>query len=273
MFEAFQHTLWSFGLLALAFVPLEIAFAPRPAGTRRRGYGLDLACFAGQYLLWNAPVVAWLGLLEQVLHHAPLGSLRAAFAAWPLWLQFLAAMLLSDVATYWGHRWQHASPFLWRFHRLHHTAEHVDWLAAHREHPLDTVYTRTIENLPLLVLGFSLNSVAAFVVFRGMWALFIHSHCTLSLGPLDTLLGSPRLHHAHHAIEGGGRVNFANLSPLMDVAFGTYHDPGRLPERVGIDEPYARGYLGAMLEPLLPRRSRASAGAAAQPTVGDRAPA
>lgn len=258
MFEAFQHTLWSFGLLALAFVPLELAFAPQPATTRRRGYGLDLACFAGQYLLWNAPVVAWLGLLEQLLQQAPLGSLRAAFATWLLWLQFATAMVLSDVATYWGHRWQHASPFLWRFHRLHHTAEHVDWIAAHREHPLDTVYTRTIENLPLLVLGFSLTSVAAFVVFRGMWALFIHSHCSLSLGPLDTLLGSPRLHHAHHAIDGGGRVNFANLSPLMDVVFRTYHDPGRLPERVGIDEPYARGYLGAMLEPLLPRRWRAS---------------
>lgn len=254
MFEQVQHTLWSFGILALAFVPLELAFAPHPATTRRRGYGFDLACFAGQYLLWNAPVVAWLGVLGQLLDHLPLSGVRAGFATWPIWLQFATAMLASDVAIYWGHRWQHASPFLWRFHRLHHTAEHVDWIAAHREHPLDSVYTRTIENLPLLLLGFSLTSVAAFVTFRGLWALFIHSHCTLSLGPLDTLLGSPRLHHAHHAIDGGGRVNFANLSPLMDVAFGTYHDPGRLPERVGVDEPHARSYLGAMIEPLLPQR-------------------
>ena len=73
---------------------------------------------------------------------------------------------------------------------------------------------------------------------------------------LQALLGAPRLHHWHHALDGGGRVNFANLSPLMDVLFGTWHDPGTWPERVGIREPFARSYAGAMLEPLLPRRAR-----------------
>jgi sterol desaturase/sphingolipid hydroxylase (fatty acid hydroxylase superfamily) len=144
---------------------------------------------------------------------------------------------------------------LWRFHRVHHTAEHLDWLAAHREHPLDNLWTRTIENLPLLLLGFPLVTIAGFVVFRGLWAVFIHSNCTLTPGPLRFLIGAPRLHHWHHAIDGGGRVNFANLSPLMDLCFGTYHDPGHFPGRLGIDEPHQRGYVSALLEPLVPVRS------------------
>ena len=73
---------------------------------------------------------------------------------------------------------------------------------------------------------------------------------------LRVLLGAPRLHHWHHAIEGGGRVNFANLSPLLDVLFGTWHDPGRMPDRIGLTEPFARSYLGALVEPLLPQRTR-----------------
>ena len=43
--------------------------------------------------------------------------------------------LLGDLLIYWGHRLQHHSALLWRFHAVHHSAEHLDWLAAHREHP------------------------------------------------------------------------------------------------------------------------------------------
>ena len=94
------------------------------------------------------------------------------------------AMVLSDAAVYWAHRWQHNNKFLWRFHRVHHTAERMDWLAAHREHPLDNLYTRTVENLPLLLLGFPMATIAGFAVFRGMWAVFIHCNTTLSPGLL-----------------------------------------------------------------------------------------
>ncbi|MCU0865666.1 MAG: sterol desaturase family protein [Planctomycetes bacterium] len=250
------HTAWSFAILLAAFLPLELLFAARRQPVLRPAFLTDALYFAGQYLLWNAPVVAFLLWLHTRLATLPIDGLRQTFASWPWAVQFLIAIALSDFCTYWGHRWQHHSPFLWRFHRVHHTAEHLDWLAAHREHPLDNLWTRTVENLPLLVLGFPLATIAGFAVFRGLWAVFIHSNCTLSPGPLRVLLGAPRLHHWHHAIEGGGRVNFANLSPLMDVMFGTWHDPGRMPDRIGLTEPYARSYLGALVEPLLPKRPR-----------------
>lgn len=249
-----QHTAWSFAILLAAFLPLELLFAAKAQRVLRPGFATDVLYFLGQYLLWNAPVVAFLWWLHGRLATLPLDGMRAGFASWPWAVQFVVAIALADLFTYWGHRFQHQNAFLWRFHRVHHTAEHLDWLAAHREHPLDNLWTRTIENLPLLVLGFPLTTIAGFAVFRGLWAVFIHSNCTLSPGPLRVLLGAPRLHHWHHAIEGGGRVNFANLSPLMDVLFGTWHDPGRMPERIGIAEPFARGYVGALVEPLLPRR-------------------
>ena len=122
-----------------------------------------------------------------------------------------------------------------------------------REHPFDNLYTRLVENLPLMLLGIPLHLLAGFAVFRGLWSLFIHSNTTLDPGPLRRLLGSPRLHHWHHAIDGG-RVNFANLSPLMDLLFGTYCDPGRMPERYGITEPAPRRYLAQLAAPLWPAR-------------------
>jgi sterol desaturase/sphingolipid hydroxylase (fatty acid hydroxylase superfamily) len=174
----------------------------------------------------------------------------------PWAVQFVLVILLSDLAIYWGHRLSHRYEFLWRFHRVHHTAERIDWLAAHREHPFDNLYTRTIENLPLILLGFPLHTIAGFAMFRGMWAIYIHSNVSLTPGPLRYLIGAPRLHHWHHAIEGRGQVNFANLSPLMDLMFGTFHDPGHMPKQVGITEPAPRGYFSQLADPLLPSSLR-----------------
>src|SRR6266550_4042913 len=50
----------------------------------------------------------------------------------------------TDVVQYWAHRATHQVPFLWRFHKVHHSIEEMDWLAAGRLHPLDSVFTRAI---------------------------------------------------------------------------------------------------------------------------------
>jgi len=251
--HALLDTLTSFALLALVFVPLERLFAAHRTPWLRRELGTDLLFFLGQYLLWTAPVVAVLAFVHRHVELLPLQPVRAAVAALPLWLSLPLAILLSDFAIYWGHRFSHGNALLWRFHRVHHTAEKVDWLAAHREHPFDNLYTRLIENAPLLVLGVPLQALAGFAMFRGLWAIFIHSNTRLSPGPLRYLLGAPRLHHWHHAKELGGGVNFANLSPLMDLVFGTYYDPGRMPASYGIDDKVAHGYVRQLVDPLLPR--------------------
>ena len=247
----------AFALLFAVFVPLERLFPAERTRILRAEWWTDLAFFLGQYLLWTAPVVAALVFLSEHLDALPLSGLRAFVAGLPFWLACVLVIAVSDACIYWGHRFSHSNAFLWRFHRVHHTAPHVDWLAAHREHPLDNLYTRGIENLPLLLLGFPLHLLAGFAVFRGLWAIYIHSNVTLEPGPLRILLGSPRLHHWHHARTDGIGVNFANLSPLMDLLFGTYHDPRVLPGEYGISDPVPHGWLAQMVEPFR-RRARGS---------------
>lgn len=244
----------SLGTLALIFAPLERLFPAHQQGAVRRESGTDLLFFLGQFLLWTAPVVAAITWFVHAADRLPLAGVRAAVAAWPLALQIAAVVVLCDVCIYWAHRWSHRSPFLWRFHRVHHTAERLDFLAAYREHPFDNLFTRTVENAPAILLGFPLEVIAGFAVFRGLWAVYIHSNVALEPGPLRVLLGSPRLHHWHHERTSHGRVNFANLSPLMDRLFGTYHDPGHMPERYGIAQRVPRGYAAQIVGPVLPRR-------------------
>ena len=187
--------LFSFGLFFAVFVPLERLFSAHRQRIFRREWCTDLLFFSGQYLLWTGLVVYVLVALDTWVGSWHLFGVRDFVAEQPIWLQAVAAVLLCDLCIYWGHRLSHKYDFLWRFHRVHHTAEHLDWLAAFREHPLDNLYTRVIENLPALLLGVDLRLIAGFVVFRGIWGMFIHSNCNLSVGPLKYLLGSPKLHH------------------------------------------------------------------------------
>ena len=260
----------SFLFLILLFRPLEMLF-PAKAGQRffRPAWWLDVCFFVGQYLLWSGLVLGALLFFRHWLDGVLPSSFRAEVAAQPWWLQMVEMIVLSDLLIYWGHRLQHRSAFLWRFHKVHHSAEHLDWLAAHREHPLDTIYTVGLINLPAFVLGFPLQTLAAFIAFRGIWAIYIHSNVRLPIGPLRMLIGAPELHHWHHDLDRNAG-NYANISPFMDILFGTYRCPDHEPEAFGIREPSPRTYIGHMIEPLLPawaRRRKEEASPAAR--LGD----
>jgi sterol desaturase/sphingolipid hydroxylase (fatty acid hydroxylase superfamily) len=245
----------SFLFLALLFWPLEKVFAAKPQPVFRPNWWTDLAFFLGQSLVWGGVVLALLqcgrGWLDTIL---PFGF-RAAVRSQPWWLQAVEVVVLSDLLVYWGHRLQHRWGFLWRFHSIHHSAEHLDWLAAHREHPLDTVYTMGLINLPAFVMGFPLETIAGLLAFRGLWAIYIHSNVRLPIGPLRMFIGAPELHHWHHSREREAG-NYANISPLMDLLFGTYRCPPHEPETLGVTDPMPKGYLGQMLHPFQPARDQ-----------------
>jgi sterol desaturase/sphingolipid hydroxylase (fatty acid hydroxylase superfamily) len=126
-------------------------------------------------------------------------------------------------------------------------------MAAHREHPIDTIYTMTLINLPAFLLGFPLETIIGFITFRGIWAIYIHSNVRLPTGPLRVLFGAPELHHWHHDRDRDAG-NYANISPVMDLLFGTYHCPDHEPESFGIMGTTPKSYVGYMLQPLLPRK-------------------
>lgn len=244
-------TALTFGLLLLAIRPLELVFPAKPEQRFFRPAWLtDICFFLGHHLWWGA-VVLWVfvelrGWADWIVP----GNFRAAVAEQAWWLQVVEVTLLSDFFMYWSHRLQHRVAFLWRFHAIHHSAEHLDWLAAHREHPLESITTMALINLPPILLGFPLQTIAAFLVFRGVWAAYLHANVRLPLGPFRVLLGSPELHHWHHAREGD-MGNYATMCPLMDLFFGTYHCPDHEPAQFGVEQPVARTYLGHMVKPFL----------------------
>jgi len=172
---------------------------------------------------------------------------RWSVAAWPLAAQVAVAVVVGDLLVYRWHRTCHEVPVLWRFQAVHHTSQSLDWLAAHREHPLDAVTTRSCKNLPAMVLALSLREVGAVVALRGAWGgVFIHSHVRLDVGWLRCVLGAPSLHRHHHTCDVARTANFANLAPWIDVVFATSARPiGPETNALGVSEHGPEGSAGA----------------------------
>lgn len=236
--------------LALVFIPMEKTFpANKSQQVFRKAWLLDLCYFLGQYLFWSSAVLYALNYVVPDIHRLVPISILAAIQSQPIWLQALEVIIASDVLIYWAHRIQHSVGFLWKFHSIHHSSEHLDWLAAHREHPVDSIYTVGIINLPAVIMGFNLEALSAVIAFRGIWAIYIHSNVKLNMGWLEMLIGSPALHHWHHA--NNRQVgNYANVSPLMDKLFGTYSRPPQEPAEFGIDEKLPQSYVKQLVYPF-----------------------
>lgn len=246
-------TVLSFIFLLVVFVPMEKVFpAKKDQKIIRPHWFLDLCFFLGQYLFWSGLVIATLSYFSDFLTTIVPVEFSTAIRSQAWWLQAIEAILLSDFLIYWGHRLQHRVDFLWRFHKVHHSAEHLDWLAAHREHPLDSIYTIGLINLPAFIMGFPLETIAGVIAFRGIWAIYIHSNVRLPIGPIRVLIGAPELHHWHHDLDRRAG-NYANISPIMDVIFGTYVCPDEEPEQFGIEEDFPKNYVGQLVAPLLPK--------------------
>lgn len=238
----------SFAVLAVVMWPLERLFPARSKVSpwHRRALSVDTLFFFGQYLVWTGLATSALALVHPWLSQLLPAGWRGAFRSQPALLQGVEGVFLADLAVYGFHRACHRFDVLWRFHAVHHSAPEVDWLAAHREHPLDGLFTQAALNAPLLMLGVPLSWLAGLIAFRGLWAIFVHSNVKLPLGPLLYLFGAPQLHRWHHAREGMAKHNFANLAPYLDLLFGTFHRPAAGDEswEVGPDEPHAESYVG-----------------------------
>lgn len=248
-------------LLVSIFVPLERLLALHPAKIWRKQVGVDLAWYFINSLLPAAILAVPLAILaKSLLNFNPFGF-YSIVAAWPFWVKLLVALFVNDIGAYWGHRATHAFPMLWKFHAVHHSAEHMDWLVNTRAHPFDMVFTRLSGLAPVYLLGLAQNkgnhfdsAVAAVTILGTIWSFFIHSNVRIRLGPLEWLISTPAFHHWHHTNDQHHDRNFAAIFPIIDRVFGTSWLPKHWPPQYGIDAEMSSTLSGQFLEPLTGKR-------------------
>lgn len=189
-------------------------------------------------------------------HVGWLDHTRSAVGSLPWPVQFLLAMILTDLAQYWFHRLFHRVPFLWGFHAVHHSAKAMDWLAGARMHFVEIVLLRGVTSLPLLTLVFAPSVMQAYVGMVYVYASLVHANLRGDFNVLGKFVVVPRFHHWHHAIEAEGvDKNFAIHFPILDRLFGTHYFPdSEWPTGYGVPERVPNGYLAQMKYPFVRQR-------------------
>ncbi len=157
--------------------------------------------------------------------------------------QLLVAFVVLDLGRYAVHRLDHAVPWLWTFHRVHHTTERLDATAGLRMHVVDLLQLTAI---PAVLYGLLLDgtSLAGWVLpaALGIGAVSdAFQHANLRW-PTDhpaarawtLVLNNPHFHAWHHA-RGGEHGNYGNVLTVWDRVLGTAVGTEDAPDVFGLE--------------------------------------
>ena len=257
-----NYWFWLVGVSLFVFILERLVTWRRDQKVLRKGIWQDLfwLVFNGHYLgLLLAMVTGELiQLLNSGLHDLglPVPESIALAAGWPIWVQFIVFFIVKDFVEWNIHRMLHRVPWLWEFHKLHHSIEELDWIGNFRFHWGEVVVYKTLSYLPLVIFGVDGNVILVIAVIGTLMQDLNHANMPISWGPLRYVFNSPKMHIWHHDVEmhGKGGQNFGIVLSVWDWLFGTVYWPQdqEKPKHIGFAgmEDYPQGLLGRFFWPI-----------------------
>ncbi|GLR15898.1 sterol desaturase family protein [Portibacter lacus] len=180
--------------------------------------------------------------------------------SFPLWSILIIGFFVRDFVQWWIHRLLHKSNWLWNFHQVHHSVEEMGFAAHLRYHWMENVVYRTLEYIPLALLGIGLYDFFIIHIFTLAWGHYNHSNISVkgqvtggivglligivvSQGLLDVnILVQDGLLGSVMVIAGSTAIGAILLGPVMKYIFNSpemhiWHHSYDLPEdkRYGVN--------------------------------------
>lgn len=176
-------------------------------------------------------------------------------ASWPVWSQFLLLFVVADFIQWNVHRWLHYSPWLWEFHKVHHSVEQMGFAAHLRYHWMETIVYKSVQYIPLSMIGFGLDDFFILHLVTILIGHLNHANVKITYGPLKYVLNNPVMHLWHHAKNipsGSNGVNYGISLSLWDYLFGTAYIPNQnANEQLGFEdqETFPKTFLQQLTHP------------------------
>lgn len=148
-----------------------------------------------------------------------------------------------ETLYYFSHRAYHNIPILWQFHKVHHSATHLNFMTDNRFHALEwlglffyaglaAAFSKSIcdylfGNLPSVV---AVNGIMIHYAILYSLTLAQHSNLWISFRRFDYLVVSPAMHIIHHGTDPENfNTNYALNLATLDYIFGTFKKSENLP--------------------------------------------
>jgi sterol desaturase/sphingolipid hydroxylase (fatty acid hydroxylase superfamily) len=181
----------------------------------------------------------------------------------PVWSQLLIYFIIVDFTHFCVHVMLHKIPWLWSFHKVHHSVKEMGFAAHLRYHWMENVIYKSISFFPIAIIGgFNLEFVFIVHIIQTTIGHLNHANINLNYGPLKYILNNPSMHIWHHSKnlpEGKFGVNFGISLSIWDYLFKTNHIPhnGRDID-LGFSnvESYPKTFFGQFTEPFKKKNSK-----------------
>ena len=140
--------------------------------------------------------------------------------------KLITAIILIDLWQYCWHRLNHSLPFLWRFHRVHHSDKELDASSGVRFHPGEIFLSTLARLLVIPLLGIQLSHLISYEIIMMSIVFFHHSNIRLNESSdqlLRKLIVTPHMHRLHHSDQQTETdSNYGNIFSVWDKFFRTY---------------------------------------------------
>lgn len=156
--------------------------------------------FLFSLIIYNAASEVVVNLFNNAIRSLTSFDLQASnpLNVFPMWAILLIGFFVRDFVQWWVHRLLHRVPWLWEFHKVHHSVEQMGFAAHLRYHWMENVVYRSLEYIPLALLGI------------GLYDFFIIHIFTLAVG-----------HYNHSNISVPGYVRGGVLGGLLGIVLAT----------------------------------------------------
>jgi len=176
----------------------------------------------------------------------------------PKWLGLVIFFIVSDFVQWNTHRLLHRVPFLWNFHKVHHSVKQMGFAAHLRYHWMEPVVYKSLLYIPMaLIANYQAQDVAIVYFFSIAIGHLNHANLGWNYGFLKYIFNNPKMHIWHHAKELPKHtrygVNFGLTLSIWDYLFKTDYIPhnGRDIE-LGFegDETFPKDFVSQELYPI-----------------------
>ncbi len=143
----------------------------------------------------------------------------------PSWFKILVTVAFLDLIIYIWHLLNHEMPFLWRFHRVHHSDLNMDVSTATRFHVVELAISALVKISLIFFLGAGPLGILIFESALVLCAQFSHSSLKVPEwfeAIFWILFVPPSMHRIHHSVVIRERdTNYGTIFSLWDRILGT----------------------------------------------------
>lgn len=175
--------------------------------------------------------------------------------------------VLDDFSRFYVHRLMHHYPFLWAFHKTHHSAEVLTPLTVLRTHPVESIVfslrTALVQGLTISLFIFFIGDRVSLITVLGanvfMFTFNVlgsnlrHSSVALYYPEwLEKIILSPAQHHLHHSkAEHHWNSNYGVALAVWDRWFGSFkYSEKNVELSFGVDEYKEHSLKSAYWQPF-----------------------